>query len=143
VSGYQPPRLLQPTDDLDGFTCRSSEQTTWLRRHARQSAATGTTRVFVVTRHASHDVVAYCAWCMAQIDIQSALSRLHKGAGRPADDETHAPLLWRFETRQTRTLIPVPLQAAAVDGDQQAGHFRPPPLPGPTNMSISHTNKIN
>ncbi len=46
---YQPPRLLEPADDLDGFTCRSSEQTTWLRRHARRSVATGTTRVFVVT----------------------------------------------------------------------------------------------
>jgi hypothetical protein len=82
VSGYQPPQLLQPADDLDGFTCRSSEQTTWLRRHARQSAATGTTRVFVVTPHARCDVVAYYAWCMAQIDIQLTPSRLRKGAGR-------------------------------------------------------------
>jgi len=58
VTGYQPPRLLEPTDDLDGFVCRSSEQTTWLRRHARQSAATGTTRVSVVTQgHAKVHVV--------------------------------------------------------------------------------------
>jgi len=82
VTGYQPPRLLEPIDDLDGFVCRSSEQTTWLRRHARQSAAAGTTRVFVVTPQASRDVVAYYAWCMAQIDIQFAPSRLRKGAGR-------------------------------------------------------------
>jgi hypothetical protein len=82
VTDYQPPRLLEPADDLDGFACRSSEQTIWLRRHARQSSATGTTRVFVVTAGQSHDVVAYYAWCMAQIDIESAPPRLRKGAGR-------------------------------------------------------------
>jgi hypothetical protein len=82
VTGYRPPRLLEPADDLDGFTCRSSEQTDWLRSHARQSAATGSTRVFVVTRPRSPDVVAYYAWCMAQIDVESAPPRLRKGAGR-------------------------------------------------------------
>uniref|UniRef100_UPI002AD4B725 hypothetical protein n=1 Tax=Frankia sp. Cr1 TaxID=3073931 RepID=UPI002AD4B725 len=85
MTDYQPPRLLEPVDDLDGFTCRSDEQTNWLRRHARQSATTGTTRVVVVTPvtpHRSRDVVAYYAWCMAQIDVESAPPRLRKGAGR-------------------------------------------------------------
>jgi len=65
-----------------GFSCRSSEQTDWLRRHARQSASTGTTRVFVVTEQASDRVVAYYAWCMAQIHSEAAPERLRKGAGR-------------------------------------------------------------
>jgi len=82
VTHYQPPRLLQPADRLDGFTCRSSEQTTWLRRHARHSSSSGSTKVFVVAPQRSHEVVAYYAWCMAQIDIGSAPSRLRKGAGR-------------------------------------------------------------
>jgi hypothetical protein len=82
VTDYLPPRLVDRLDDLDGFVCRSTEQTTWLRSHARQSAAAGTTRVFVVTPRDSRDVVAYYAWCMAQIDIDSAPPRLRKGAGR-------------------------------------------------------------
>jgi hypothetical protein len=82
TGAYRAPRLLEPTDNVDEFTCRSTEQTNWLRRHARQSAATGTTRVFVVTTHQGPEVVAYYAWCMAQIDLESAPRRLTKGAGR-------------------------------------------------------------
>jgi len=82
TKAYRPPRLLLPTDDVEGFACRSSEQTNWLRRHAFQSASTGTTRVFVVTPHGSSQVMAYYAWCMAQLAIEAAPSRLRKGAGR-------------------------------------------------------------
>jgi len=82
TSAYRPPRLLSGTDEVDSFTCRSTEQTNWLRRHARQSAATGTTKVFTVTPHDSNEVVAYYAWCMAQLDIEAAPTRLGKGAGR-------------------------------------------------------------
>lgn len=79
---YRPPRLLDPNDDIDSFVCRSSEQTNWLRRHARQSASTGTTKVFVVTPQDDVRVVAFYAWRMAQIDIDAAPTRLLKGAGR-------------------------------------------------------------
>jgi GNAT superfamily N-acetyltransferase len=79
---YRPPRLLSPGDHLDDFTCASTEQTTWLRRHARQSAATGTTKVFVVTPTESKEVVAYYAWAMASLDLDHAPHRLRKGAGR-------------------------------------------------------------
>ena len=54
----------------------------WLRRYARQSAGGGTTRVFVVTQPGSPVVVAYYAWCMAQLDVAAAPERLRKGAGR-------------------------------------------------------------
>lgn len=79
---YRPPEPLGRDHDLEGFTCRSTEQTTWLRRLARQSAASGTTRVFVVTPHDDTRVVAYYAWCMAQIGIDDAPARLRKGPGR-------------------------------------------------------------
>jgi len=79
---YRPPEPLADRHQLTGFTCRSAEQTEWLRRHARQSAATGTTRVFVVTVTDSHDVVAYYAWCMAQVSPEQAPERMRKGAGR-------------------------------------------------------------
>ena len=43
--------------------------------------AAGTTRVFVVTEAHSSVVVAYYAWCMAQVTLTAAPSRLRKGAG--------------------------------------------------------------
>ena len=76
-----PPELLGPTHELDGFSCTSAEQTDWLQRHARQSMATGATKVFVVTEAAGRSVVAYYAWTMAQITIADAPPRLRQGAG--------------------------------------------------------------
>jgi GNAT superfamily N-acetyltransferase len=79
---YRPPVLLEPDHDLDGFECRSEEQTEWLRRHARQSSTSGTTRVLIVTSIDSKVVVAYYAWCMASVSLADAPARLRKGAGR-------------------------------------------------------------
>jgi hypothetical protein len=79
---YRPPELLASHHDPSRFECRSREQTDWLRRFARQSAATGTTKVLVVTEESSRVVVAYYAWCMAQITAAAAPERLRKGAGR-------------------------------------------------------------
>lgn len=82
TSLYRPPRRLTATDSVEEFSCRSTEQTQWLRRHAKQSASSSTTRVFVVTRDNDSTVVAYYAWCMAQLDLAAAPERLKKGAGR-------------------------------------------------------------
>ncbi len=79
---YRPPEPLAEHHDLSGFRCRSSEQTDWLLRYARQWATTGTARVFVVTEHGDDQVVAYYAWCMAQVHAEAAPVRLRKGAGR-------------------------------------------------------------
>lgn len=78
---YLPPRLLAADDVVDQFECRSEEQTQWLKRHARQANAAGTTKVLVVTRPDNDVVVAYYAWCMASIDAVDAPARLRKGAG--------------------------------------------------------------
>jgi len=79
---YRAPQPLGSSHLTDGFDCGSSEQTDWLRRLAHQSVAMGTTKVFVVTESASDRVVAYYAWCMAQLAINEAPTRLRKGAGR-------------------------------------------------------------
>jgi GNAT superfamily N-acetyltransferase len=79
---YRRPVLLTAEHDLDGFDCRSAEQTEWLRRHARQSAGSGTTRVLVVTTSDAPTVVAYYAWCIASASLRDAPQRLRKGAGR-------------------------------------------------------------
>lgn len=79
---YRPPVLLETDHELDGFECRSEEQTEWLRRHARHSSNSGTTRVFVVTTVDSMVVAAYYAWCMASVALADAPARLRKGSGR-------------------------------------------------------------
>ena len=78
---YRPPEPLGPAHELGAFVCDCVEQTEWLVRHARQSMAMGTTKVFVVTPVDSDQVVAYYAWTMAQIDAADAPTRLRKGAG--------------------------------------------------------------
>jgi GNAT superfamily N-acetyltransferase len=79
---YKAPDLLADHHRFDTFTCRSAEQTQWLRRYARQPATTGTTKIFVVTEQGQDIVVAYYAWCMAQITLADAPARLRRGAGR-------------------------------------------------------------
>jgi hypothetical protein len=81
VKHYRPPERLADHHDVTGFRCRSTEQTEWLRRYARQSAASRTTRVFVVTEVGQSQVVAYYGWCMAQLTIAAAPERVRKGAG--------------------------------------------------------------
>ena len=80
--GYLPPTLLANNHVVESFECRSVEQTQWLRRYARQSAAASTTRVLVVTQRGRVEVVGYYAWCMASIAVEAAPQRLRKGAGR-------------------------------------------------------------
>lgn len=79
---YRSPRLLESADVIDGFECRSVEQTDWLRRHAHQANASGTARVLVVTEAAATEVVAYYAWAMATVAVADAPTRMRKGAAR-------------------------------------------------------------
>ena len=82
MTRYRAPRLLEAGHRLDDFTCRSAEQTTWLRNHARQSSAASSTRVFAITPVGSRVVAAYYAWCMGQLHVDASPPRLRKGAGR-------------------------------------------------------------
>lgn len=79
---YRAPEPLGRWHLVDEFECGSAEQTEWLRRFSRQSTSMGTTRVFVVTEPGSDRVVAYYAWCMAQLGNRDAPERLRKGSGR-------------------------------------------------------------
>ena len=79
---YRPPEHFADHHEVGAFACRSVEQTDWLVRHARQSASTGTTKVFAVTEAGNAEVVAYYGWCMAQLTPAVAPERLRKGAGR-------------------------------------------------------------
>lgn len=90
---YRPPDPLASAHELNAFVCASAEQTEWLLRHARQSSATGTTKVFVVTSVGSNQVVAYYVWTMAHINAAEAPTRLRRGAGNYPQP---APLLARL-----------------------------------------------
>lgn len=79
---YRAPEPLADHHEVSTFTCRSTEQTDWLRRHARQSNGVGTTKVFVVTEADGDAVVAYYGWCMAPLSAVAVPARLQKGAGR-------------------------------------------------------------
>ena len=81
MPAYRAPELLADHRYISAFRCRSEEQTEWLRRHARPSVGSGTTRVLVVTQHSSDRVVAYYAWRMAEVSIEAAPARMRKGAG--------------------------------------------------------------
>ncbi len=78
---YAAPRLLRPDDELEEFECRSSAQTSWLRRHARQAHAANSTKVLVVTPVDQPTVVAYYAWCMASVRPADLPARQRKGGG--------------------------------------------------------------
>lgn len=82
MSGYRAPRPLEAADHLGQFACRSVEQTRWLRDHARQSVASGSTKVMVTTHGASGEVVAYYAWRMAHLELAASPGRLRRGGGR-------------------------------------------------------------
>jgi GNAT superfamily N-acetyltransferase len=79
---YRAPRRLRKDHQIDAFECRSTEQTEWLRRHARQADAMGTATTFVVETAATGEVAAFYAWSMASIAIDQSPVRLRKGAGR-------------------------------------------------------------
>ena len=79
---YLSPERIEKRHDVSDFTCRSDEQTTWLRKHARQADGTGTSTVFVVTPVHSDEVIAYYAWCMSSVRPEDMPERARKGAGR-------------------------------------------------------------
>ncbi len=79
---YLAPTLLTAYHRRQQFTCRSDEQTQWLRRHALQATRTGTAKVLVVTESGQPSVAAYYAWTMAQLSLEAAPKRLKRGAGR-------------------------------------------------------------
>jgi hypothetical protein len=82
IGSYRSPRRLRSDDEIEGFECRSVEQTDWLQRHARQADASGTAAVMVVSTAESNAVVGYYAWCMASIRVEDAPKRMQRGAGR-------------------------------------------------------------
>lgn len=78
---YGPVEQLSAAHFVGDFDCGSDAQTTWLRRQALQSHFGGMSRVFVVVRRDSNDVVGYYALTTGSVVNSDAPLRLTKGAG--------------------------------------------------------------
>jgi GNAT superfamily N-acetyltransferase len=82
VIRYRPIGLLAGDHDLDPFDCGSEEQTTWLRRHARQAHQSDTVKVYVVCRADGQRVVGYYALAAGSVAHEALPPRVSKGIGR-------------------------------------------------------------
>jgi GNAT superfamily N-acetyltransferase len=80
-SPFSSVEALEAKHEVADFDCGSDAQTTWLRRHARQSHAGGMSRVFVVRRLSDDKVVGYYALTTGSVLQADASRRLTAGAG--------------------------------------------------------------
>ena len=82
MTGYGPVELLANDHDLESFDCGSEEQTTWLRRHARQAHQSDTAKVYVVCRENERRVAGYYALTAGSVVHEAVPPRVTKGIGR-------------------------------------------------------------
>lgn len=82
MSRYGRIEPIASTHLTDSFDCGSSDQTTWLQRHALQAHRAETARVYVVCLAATRDLVGYYALSAGAIASETATPRLAQGAGR-------------------------------------------------------------
>ena len=103
--GYRGPGPLSPEHELAAFASGEPALDDWLRRHARASHASGSTRVYVTTTiEDTRRVVGYYALAAAQVQPAEASVRLAKG-------------------QPSHRAVPVVLLARlAVDWSHQARH---------------------
>jgi GNAT superfamily N-acetyltransferase len=78
---FSPVESLTRAHELDTFDCGSLAQTDWLRRHASQAHASGTSRVYVVRELSTNRVVGYYALAAGSVAPADAPRRLLRGAG--------------------------------------------------------------
>ena len=68
--------------DVESFDCAIESLNLWLKRHARQAAATGSARTFVVHDDEQRRVVGYHALAAASLTRRDATPRTAKGMPR-------------------------------------------------------------
>ncbi len=79
---YSAVELLEPHYKVDVFECGSDAETIWLRRHALQAQAGGTSRVYVVRRLSDDQVVGSHALASGSAMPISAPEQVTRGAGK-------------------------------------------------------------
>ncbi len=79
---FSPVERISAAHETSDFDRGSESQTTWLRRYALQADRSDSTRVWVVTRRVSPQVVAYYALSAGSVEQASAPSRVRKAMPR-------------------------------------------------------------
>ena len=82
MTAYGPVELLAKDHELEAFDCGSEEQTTWLRRHARQAHQSDTAKVYVVCPRDERRVAGYYALTAGSVAHGAVPPRVAQGIGR-------------------------------------------------------------
>jgi GNAT superfamily N-acetyltransferase len=82
VSRFSDPEPLGPDHPLGGFDCGVDSLNTWLPKHARAAAASGSARTYVVEDAEQSRVVGYHALCAASASRREASPRARRGMPR-------------------------------------------------------------
>jgi GNAT superfamily N-acetyltransferase len=81
VTRYSAVEPLAADHETETFDCGSPAQTDWLRKHALQAHQAGTSRVYVVCRAGTRQVVAYHALAAGSVEHEAAPQRVQRGTG--------------------------------------------------------------
>ena len=76
---FSEPEPLGPDHVVEGFDCGQTSLNVWLARYARQAAAAGSARTYVVVDKQQKRVVGYHALTAAGLERDSATTRIVKG----------------------------------------------------------------
>jgi GNAT superfamily N-acetyltransferase len=76
------PEPLDVKHTLEGFDCGVESLNIWLTEHARQAAAAGSARVFVIVDAKQERVCGYYALAAAAVTHEEAIERARKGQPR-------------------------------------------------------------
>jgi len=79
VPRFTEPEPLGPDHVVEGFDCGQTSLNIWLMRHARQAAAVGSARTYVVVDAHQGRVVGYHALAAAALEREAATARIVKG----------------------------------------------------------------
>ena len=82
MARFGDPEPLSSEHVVQGFDCGRPSLDVWLERHARQAAAAGSARTYVVVDSEQTRVVGYHALTAAGIERENANSRVVKGMPR-------------------------------------------------------------
>lgn len=82
MSRFGDPEPLGPDHALGGFDCGVDSLSTWLPKHARAAAASGSARTYVIEDAEQGRVVGYHALCAASVSRREASPRASRGMPR-------------------------------------------------------------
>jgi GNAT superfamily N-acetyltransferase len=152
VPRFGDPEPLGPDHVLEGFDCARASLNVWLEGHARQAAAAGSARTYVVVDSEQYRVIGYHALTAAGLEREAATPRVRRGMphypvpvvllARLAVDQSVARRgigAWLLRDAMTRTLTAAEtigvraMLVHAIDDGARAFYLRHGLEPSPTD----------